>query len=202
MEPSQEDDSPHCYHEIHRQLNLCFVTSLASQNRRNGSVVCGSLSCRSGVKYTLSFLFLFFLRLSVPRAHHWCVVGFTLFDRVCDAKMRKTSLHHPASSPLLSASPDFFPPSNRRILLHLSLSFLPRCSVRAPALLLCPALPVLLSSLSAAPLIPSRRPSSSAPSQFHVCLLSSCPSCVCSHFLTIPRTRHFPPVDDPQRDPR
>ena len=33
-------------------------------------------------------------------------------------------------------------------------------------------------------------------------LSSLLPPCVCSHFLTLPRTRHTQPIDDPQRDPR
>lgn len=70
-----------------------------------------------------------------------------MFDRVCAAKMRKTSRHHPASSPLLSASPDFPPQS-----VASSSSISPSASFLAvPVFLLCPTLPVLLSSLSAAP---------------------------------------------------
>lgn len=33
-------------------------------------------------------------------------------------------------------------------------------------------------------------------------LSSLLPPCDCSHFLTLPRTRHTQPVDDPQKDPR
>lgn len=33
-------------------------------------------------------------------------------------------------------------------------------------------------------------------------LSSLLPPCGCSHFLTLPRTRHTQPIDDPQKDPR
>uniref|UniRef100_A0A671VT30 Regulating synaptic membrane exocytosis 2 n=1 Tax=Sparus aurata TaxID=8175 RepID=A0A671VT30_SPAAU len=47
---------------------------------------------------------------------------------------------------------------------------------------------------------PSVPPPSSAISD--PSLSSLLPPCVCSHFLTLPRTRHTQPIDDPQRDPR
>lgn len=134
---------------------------------------------------------------------------YTLFDRVCTVEVMKTYLQHSASSPLLSASPKFplkslHPPPPLPPALYVpSLPQLPTSLLHPFSRL--PSLPNSSSpplfSLRCA-FIMSCRLSSSAPSQFHLCLLSSCSSCVCSHFLTLPRTRHFPPVDDPQTDPR
>lgn len=136
---------------------------------------------------------------------------------LCLEKLRKTSPHHMMSQPLLSSSRDFplwdchinlfcelssvslHPVSLRNLLFSLSLS--PPGFLNSPSvclwLYLQTFLSIYLSPFLLLLLLCFFLGAISDPF-----LSSLLPPCDCSHFLTLPRTRHTQPVDDPQKDPR
>ena len=124
---------------------------------------------------------------------------------VCVVKLRKTSPHHSISQPILSSMP-VSPLCN----CYINLSYEHSHSMYEKPLIL--SLSFLTLHLSAYDSVYLQCSFSLSPLLLLLCfflgaisdpsLSSLLPPCGCSHFLTLPRTRHTQPIDDPQRDPR